>query len=358
MVVDDSAVVRGLMGRIIDAEPDMHVVCSAANGRDALDLLRHREIDVLLLDIEMPEMDGVTALPRIVREHPGVRVVMASALTQNGAEVTLRCLGLGAADYVTKPSTASVLQSTAAMSQALVAKVRALGRGRAAAPATFSPTVPTAIPVTPPRPAPAARQPLRAALEPVRILVVASSTGGPNALVGLLGRLPTELSFPVLIAQHMPPIFTAALADRLTRETGRPCAEARDGEPALAGRVYVAPGDHHMTVRAGVGGTPHIHLDQGPPENFCRPAADPLLRSAAGLFGGATLAVVLTGMGEDGLRGCREVAARGGRIFVQDQASSVVWGMPGAVHNAGLAHATLPLEGIAGRIGAIAGVRT
>jgi two-component system, chemotaxis family, protein-glutamate methylesterase/glutaminase len=346
MVVDDSAVVRGLIGRIIDAEPDMHVVCSAANGRDALDLLRHREIDVLLLDIEMPEMDGVTALPRILREHPGVRVVMASALTQNGAEVTLRCLGLGAADYITKPSTASALQGTAAMSQALVAKVRALGRGRAAAPTPFAPAVPAAT-----------RQPLRAALEPVRILVVASSTGGPNALVGLLGRLPADLAFPVLIAQHMPPIFTAALAERLTRETGRACAEARNGEPALAGRVYVAPGDHHMTVCAGAGGTAHIHLDQGPPENFCRPAADPLLRSAAALFGGATLAVVLTGMGEDGLRGCREVAARGGRIFVQDQASSVVWGMPGAVHNAGLAHATLPLEGIAGRIGAIAGVR-
>jgi two-component system, chemotaxis family, protein-glutamate methylesterase/glutaminase len=292
-------------------------------------------------------VDGVTALPRILKEHPELRVVMASALTQSGAAVTMKCLGLGAADYITKPSTMSAVDGAAAMSRSLVAKVRALGRSRRAAPP----------PAAPPAAPPAPLAPRRTPASPVRALVVASSTGGPNALVGLLGRLPAALPFPILIAQHMPPIFTAALAERLTREAGRACAEGREGEPLLPGRVYLAPGDFHMTVQADAAGTPRIRLDQGPPVNFCRPAADPLLASAAALFGAGTAAVVLTGMGEDGLRGCRDVAARGGRILVQDQASSVVWGMPGAVFNAGLASAALPVEELAGRIEGLASVR-
>jgi two-component system, chemotaxis family, protein-glutamate methylesterase/glutaminase len=346
MVVDDSTVVRGLIGRIIDATPGMQVVASAPNGRLALDTMRHREVDVVLLDVEMPEMDGVTALPLILRQHPGVRVLMTSSLTRGGAEITMRCLALGAADYIAKPSAGSALNSMNEMAPELVRKVRALARS-AGCPAV-------APPPGEPQPAP---PPLLASAhgEEVRILAVAASTGGPNALVQLLRGIPADMSLPVLITQHMPPVFTAALADRLTRESGLPCREARHGEAVLPGQVYLAPGDHHMTV-VSQERQPYIRLDQTPPINFCRPAADPMFTSVAALYGRAALAVVLTGMGEDGMRGCRDVVARGGCVVAQDQATSVVWGMPGAVAGAGLASAVLPLERIAPHIAMLCGV--
>jgi two-component system chemotaxis response regulator CheB len=342
MVVDDSTVIRGLLGRIVDAQPDMRVVCSAPNGRSALDLLRHREVDVVLLDVEMPEMDGLEALPRILELRPGVRVVMASSLTRQGAQVTLRALALGAADYVAKPSATQAVRGMEAISAGLVARVRALGRAAQRAR--------TAAPADRPRPAVPFAAPPAQPGEPPRILAVASSTGGPNALAAVLGGLPADFPLPVLIVQHMPPVFTAALADRLRRETGRPCAEARHGERLLPGHVYVAPGDFHTTVAAAGGGEAVLRLDDGPPENHCRPSADPMLRSVAAVYGPAALALVLTGMGEDGLRGCRDVAARGGRVVAQDEATSVVWGMPGAVAGAGIASAVLPLGRIAGHL--------
>lgn len=353
MVVDDSTVVRGLLGRIVDSQPDMRVVCSAPNGRSALDLLRHREVDVVLLDVEMPEMDGLEALPRILEMRPGARVVMASSLTRQGAVTTLRALSLGAADYVTKPSALQASRGMEAISAELVGKVRALGRAARASRPGAPPS--PAAPAVPLRGGLARTAPPDAA-EPFRVLAVASSTGGPNALAAVLGGLPPDFPLPIVVVQHMPPLFTAALAERLQRDAGRPCAEVRHGEPLVPGRTYVAPGDRHAVVASAGGGEAVLRLDDGPPENFCRPAADPMLRSVAAFFGPAALALVLTGMGEDGLRGCREVVARGGRVVAQDEATSVVWGMPGAVAGAGLASAVLPLDGIARHLRHLCGV--
>jgi two-component system chemotaxis response regulator CheB len=324
----------------------MKVVSSAPNGRSALDLLRHRPTDVVLLDVEMPEMDGLAALPRILAEHPGIRVLMASSLTQKGAQVTLNALSLGAADFIAKPSSRGALGLDAVAAE-LVGKVRALAR-RPARPAGLAAVPrPHAEPVVPIGPLAPASGSHRG--ESPRILAIASSTGGPNALSTLLKGIPADFPLPILITQHMPPAFTAALADRLAREAGRPCREARAGEPVLGGHTYVAPGDHHMTVMTRER-EPVIRLDQGPPENHCRPAADPMLRSVANVYGASALVVVLTGMGEDGCRGSAEVRGRGGRVVAQDEATSVVWGMPGAVVHAGLADAVLPLERIAQHI--------
>lgn len=336
MVVDDSTVIRALMARIVEAEPDMRVVSSVANGRAAVEMLRHKPADVVLLDVEMPEMDGLTALPLILRAHPGAAVIMASNLTQQGAEVTLRALELGASDCVAKPTAQSALGGIASISGELVAKIRAVGtvlRARA------EPAAP------PPPPLPDGGTEVGA----VRLLAIASSTGGPNALAQLLRRLPADFPQPIVVVQHMPPIFTGALAERLQRETGRPASEARHGERLQPGRTYVAPGDFHLTLTS-VGGEPAVRLDQSPPVNYCRPAADPMLHSVAALYGADALAVVLTGMGEDGLRGSREIVQRGGRVLVQDRASSVVWGMPGAVFRDGIATDMLPLDALADRI--------
>jgi two-component system, chemotaxis family, protein-glutamate methylesterase/glutaminase len=342
MLVDDSAVIRGLIGRIVDAESDMRVAASAPNGNAALDILKHKEVDIVMLDVEMPEMDGLTALPLILQLKPGIRVIMASSLTTRGADVTMRALGLGAADYVAKPSALSAVKGIEVISRELVTKIRALGRG-----ADHHATAPT------PTPAPARRpHPIHEHSVAPRLLVVAASTGGPNALATILAKLPRDLPLPVLISQHMPALFTASLADRLQRESGRVCAEAKHGEIVENGRVYIAPGDFHMRVTEREGRIV-IALDQQPPVNFCRPAADPLFKSAAAAFGPAVCAVVLTGMGEDGLRGAEAVVQNGGRVLVQDRASSVVWGMPGAIVAAGLATAVLPLEEIPNQISAL-----
>jgi two-component system chemotaxis response regulator CheB len=335
MLVDDSAVIRGLLGRIIDAESDMHVVGSAPNGSAALALMRHTRPDIVVLDIEMPEMDGLTALPLILAEFPATQVIMASALTTRGARVTMRALSLGAADYIGKPTTLSAVRGIESIARDLVAKVRALG--------------------TPARPASAPERLRSPSVElgedrsTPRVLVIASSTGGPNALATVLSQLPEDFPLPILIAQHMPPLFTASLAERLERETRRPCTEGRRGESIDPGHTYIAPGDFHMRVGRSRD-KPILLLDQQPAVNFCRPAADVLLRSAADVFGAGVVALVLTGMGEDGLRGCDAVIRGGGRVLAQDQRSSVVWGMPGAVVAAGFASAVLPLDRIAAQL--------
>ncbi len=338
LIVDDSAVIRGALGRIVDSEPDMLVATTAPNGKVALDALRHTAVDVVLLDIEMPEMDGLTALPRILALYPQTRVIMASSLTQRGAEVTMRAIALGASDYIAKPAAKSGAAALAAISVEIASKVRAIGRaarGQAQVPRTGA--------VVPVRTELLAT---RGTETSPRILAIASSTGGPNALADVLSALPPGFTLPILITQHMPAVFTALLAQRLERDAGRPCAEARDGEPIRSNHCYVAPGEFHMIVQTNEG-QPYIRLTKTEPENFCRPAADPMLRSLAAIYGPSTLVVVLTGMGEDGLRGCRDVHQRGGRILVQDEATSVVWGMPGAVANAGLASAVIPLPKIA-----------
>lgn len=344
LTVDDSTVIRGFLGRIIDAEPDMKVVASAMNGRLALEVLDRREVDVILLDIEMPEMDGLTALPLILEKAPRVKVIMASSLTEKGAEVTIRALSIGAADYVTKPSARSS-QGLGPVAEELVRKIRALA-GRttpAAAPAATRPPapVPGHTPGTP-RFRPSGLAP--------RVLGIASSTGGPNALVKVLGDLPADYPLPILITQHMPPLFTAMLADRLAKTTGHPAREAKDGERILPGHIYVAPGDYHMTVESTAEGEV-VRLNQDAPENFCRPAADPLFRSMAKVYGGAQVVLVLTGMGHDGYLGAEKIAQAGGLVVAQDKATSVVWGMPKAVTEGGVAHKVLPLDQIGPSLG-------
>jgi len=357
LIVDDSAVIRGALGRIIDAEPDMVVATTAPNGRVALDALRHTAVDVVLLDVEMPEMDGITALPRILAEHPQTRVIMASSLTRSGADVTMQALALGAVDYITKPAARSGSGTLATMQVEIVAKVRAIGgaarkgtsrsasagQGRAGSQAPdHASTPPTALLAA------------RGAPGSPRVVAIASSTGGPNALADVLGGLPVDFPLPILITQHMPAVFTGLLAQRLERDTHRPCSEAVDGEPILPGHTYVAPGGYHMVVRTEEA-KPYIQLTLTEPENYCRPSADPMFRSIAAVYGASTLCVVLTGMGEDGMRGARDITERGGRVLVQDEATSVVWGMPGAVANAGLASAILPLSKIAEAIQASCG---
>lgn len=337
MVVDDSAVVRGLISRNLASDPDLEVCCTASNGELALRELERHEVDVVVLDIEMPVMDGLTALAEMLRRRPQLKVIMASTLTRRNAEISLRALGLGAADYIAKPETG--LGGAEAFQQELAAKVKALGAGRGRALAGRR-TMFAEKPLAPP--------PRRGTRHTVpEVLTIGASTGGPPALLQLFDALKGSVRQPILLTQHMPATFTALLAEQLTRASGRPCAEARDGEPVQPGHCYVAPGGWHMTV-AREGATPVIRLNQDPPENFCRPAVDPMLRSAAQVYGAGVLALILTGMGSDGARGCEAVARAGGRFVVQDEATSVVWGMPAAAAATGLADAILPFPEIAG----------
>lgn len=335
LVVDDSAVVRGLISRQLNAEAGMGVVATAANGELALAELARREVDVVVLDIEMPVMDGLTALTEIVARYPAVRVVMASTLTRRNAEISMKALHLGASDYVAKPETG--LGAAEEFRQELAAKIRALATRRprpgARAPASTAPV----IKAQPPQPRSPRTRP--------SVILIGASTGGPPALLKLFAALRGAVEQPILLTQHMPPTFTALLAEQLTRAGERPCAEARDGDRIKPGHCYIAPGGWHMTV-AREGAMPTLRLNQDPPENFCRPAVDPLFRTAAGVFGSGALAVILTGMGSDGAKGCEALARAGGHFIVQDEASSVVWGMPGAAAATGLAGGILPLDQI------------
>ncbi|MBL8960335.1 MAG: chemotaxis response regulator protein-glutamate methylesterase [Gemmatimonadetes bacterium] len=340
MLVDDSAVVRGAVGRMVDAAADMRIVTTATTGRQALAALAHTPVDVILLDVEMPDMDGLTALPLLLQQQPGVQVIMQSSLTLAGASVTMQALALGATDFITKP-TARGMSGLQEIEREIVAKIRAVGR-RSSTVGTVRPPSPPVV--ARPRAILGARD--SAALQ---VIAIASSTGGPNALAEVLKGLPADVTLPILITQHMPPVFTGLLAQRLTRDCGRDCVEAVEEMPVRAGRVYIAPGDRHMVV-ATHEGVPFLRLTADPPENHCRPAADVMLRSVAAVYGNTALVVVLTGMGEDGRRGCEVIHARGGRVIAQDEASSVVWGMPGAVVAAGLADHVLPLGQIAGKV--------
>ena len=340
MVVDDSAVIRGFIVRTLEADPEVEVVASCANGAIALQQLARAAPEVVILDIEMPVMDGLTALPKLLAADPGLKVMMASTLTQRNAEISLKALTLGASDYLPKPSAASPSNARDFHHQ-LQEKVRVLGwLRRKQHPQAKAPVV-----VPPPAPSLRKQQPHL----PPKLIVIGSSTGGPQALTEVLRALPPSFTPPILIAQHMPPTFTAVLAQHLGRAIGRPCSEAKADEPVVERMVRVAPGGCHMEVAAGERGL-KLRLSDAPPENFCRPSVNPLFRTAAKVAGAGTVAVMLTGMGADGLEGAREVAAAGGTLIAQDEASSVVWGMPGAVATAGLCNDILPLKSIAPHI--------
>ncbi|GAB7191761.1 chemotaxis response regulator protein-glutamate methylesterase [Kineococcus sp. NUM-3379] len=347
LVVDDSVVVRRLITDVLAGDPDLEVVGTAGNGQIALEKLAQLKPDVITLDIEMPVMDGLQTVREIRRVDRRVPVIMFSTLTERGASATLEALSTGANDYVTKPANVgSVAESMESVRSQLVPKIKALVPRFAEARPAFRPLPAPAAPAGAPA-APRAR-PAGGTGRP-RALIIGSSTGGPEALTAVIPRLPANLPVPVLITQHMPPVFTKLYAQRLDKVSALTVVEAVDGQPVVPGTVYIAPGDFHMeVVRSGAGAV--VRLQQGPPENFCRPAVDVMFRSALALYGGDLLAVVLTGMGSDGRIGCKGVTAAGGQVVVQDEATSVVWGMPGAVAREGVADEILPLPAIADAI--------
>jgi two-component system, chemotaxis family, protein-glutamate methylesterase/glutaminase len=358
MVVDDSVVVRGLVSRWIEEEPGLALAGSLRNGRDAVDQVERINPDVVILDIEMPELDGISALPLLLAKKRDLVVIMASTLTRHNAEVSLKALSLGASDYIPKPETNRGVTTSASFRHDLIEKVRELGgrRRRWRVPAT--PSVqqpPAAMPAAHPAlarthdPGPPIKLRPFAPIAP-RVLVIGSSTGGPQALTAVISNLRGLLTrVPVLITQHMPPTFTTILAEHIARAASSKAHEGVDGEPVEPGTIYVAPGGKHMQAVKRDHGVV-IALDDGPLVNFCKPAVDPLFRSAAAVWGPAVLAVVLTGMGSDGAKGGVEIVAHGGSVIAQDEATSVVWGMPGAAAHAGICSAVLPLDQIAPKV--------
>lgn len=406
LLVDDSPLIRKLLSKILGLDPMIEVAATATNGREALDVIDDVDPDLVVLDVEMPVMDGLTTLPLLKRRRPDIPVVMFSTLTASGASATLDALTGGADDYVTKPSNTGSFARTAEevrdelapRIKALVARRRRMGApvvrratpdgssrpvedvapspspsgptaGRVPTGPSTSPTSPSsasadrparaipsrtafsAVPATPARVQ--APVPMAVTLEPTGLrpeaIVIAVSTGGPDALHRLLPAIPSSLSVPILIVQHMPALFTRMLAERLDKVCALSVREGVHGATPRGGEVWLAPGGSHM-VLARVSGTVQIILADGPPVQSCKPAADPLFESAARVHGSRVLGVVLTGMGSDGLGGARVVRAAGGTVICQDESSSVVWGMPGAVTEAGLAHHVIPLDQLAGAL--------
>jgi two-component system chemotaxis response regulator CheB len=339
MVVDDSVVIRRLLSDILSQDPEIEVAGTAPNGRIALSKLPQLNPDLVTLDIEMPELDGLATLPELRKDYPKLPVIMFSTLTERGAVSTLDALSRGATDYVAKPANVgSVSAGMQSVREQLIPKIKSLCP--LAHPAVASAPRPVARATTTPPP--------RGNTAPRRrdVVVIGSSTGGPQALTALLAKLPAGFPVPIVIVQHMPPVFTKHLAARLNQDCPLEVREAAGGETLQTGQVWIAPGDWHLElVRDGA--AVKTRLQQGPPENSCRPAVDVLFRSAAGLYTSSCLGVVLTGMGQDGLRGGQCIVDAGGTLLAQDEASSVVWGMPRAVVEAGLASQALPLSSIA-----------
>ncbi len=350
LVVDDSAVFRRILSEALSSDPEIEVVGTAANGKLALDKMGRLRPDVVILDVEMPVMDGLSTLREMRRRFPQIGAIMFSSLTEKGAKVTIEALALGAFDFVPKPAkSGSFKESVVRIEQELIPKIKAYAQKKKR-PVAIRPRPvaraarPTPAPV---RPAPSSpRAPLSlAAMRRREVVAIGVSTGGPNALAEVIPQLPVNFPAPVLIVQHMPPFFTAQLALRLDQASKLKVVEAQAGMPVVAGRVYIAPGDFHMEVRES-GGVKTIYLHKGPPENSCRPAVDVLFRSVANVYDGRSVAVIMTGMGRDGFVGCQRIKEAGGYVIAQDEATSVVWGMPKFVAEAGLADQVLPLQDI------------
>lgn len=335
LVVDDSVVIRKLVSDLLAADRDIEVVGTAVNGRAAVQKVAQLKPDIVTMDIEMPEMNGIESVRAIRATGNKVPIIMFSTLTERGAVATLDALSAGASDYVPKPANVgSVGRSMEQVREALIPRIKSLvprvGVSPHPAGLTVAPTAPVQLhaPSNPP-------------LGGYRLLVIGSSTGGPEALSALLHTLP-PLPVPVAVVQHMPPLFTKQFAGRLDRQLPFEVVEAENGVPLRPGTVAIAPGDFHLEVVPHADGL-RTRLTQAPAENYCRPAVDVLFRSAVAAVGPAVLGVVLTGMGSDGCKGARVIVEKGGSVLAQDQATSVVWGMPGAVATAGLAERVLPL---------------
>lgn len=345
LICDDSATIRGILSATLATDPDLTVVGTAVNGAVCLETIAATRPDLVLLDVEMPVMDGLTALREIRRRFGKLPVVMFSSLTERGAKATVDALLAGANDYVAKPAGLNADDVAAKIRTDVIGRIKSLvprgtastpGRGAAAGPAVGG--------------APVSRPSWRARHSRIEGVVIAVSTGGPSALAEVLPAFVPEARVPIVVVQHMPAFFTKALAERLQKVSGLPVREAVEGESLTPGVVLVAPGGRHVEL-VGDSAQAHVRLTDDPPENSCRPAADVLFRSAVRLWGAGTLGVVLTGMGRDGLAGSRAIVAAGGGVIAQDEFSSVVWGMPGEVVRAGLADAVLPLSQVGVEIG-------
>jgi two-component system, chemotaxis family, protein-glutamate methylesterase/glutaminase len=347
LVVDDAVVVRKIVTDTLGGDPDIEVAATAANGRIALQKIPQVNPDILTLDIEMPEMDGLQTLAEARKIYPKLPIIMFSTLTERGGAKTLEALALGATDYVTKPANVgSVSVAMQRIRDELIPKIKMFcskSAGLEAPPKSIPKPVPRATPVI-------KRPPTRTSLiQRADILTIGVSTGGPNALAELFPTLPGDLPVPIVLVQHMPPFFTKLLADRLTSKSPLDIQEGKAGEKLVPGKAWIAPGDYHMVLEKKADGV-YLKTNQDPQENSCRPAVDPLFRSVVEIYGAKTLAVILTGMGQDGLIGCEHVKDAGGQVIVQDEESSVVWGMPGFVARAGLADEILPLNQIGQKI--------
>lgn len=341
MLVDDSAVIRGALTSLLEGDPLMEIVASIANGELAINAAGRDKPDVIILDIEMPVMDGLTALPRIHEKSPRSKIIMFSSLTEKGAQITMKAMALGAVECLVKPG-AGEAKSGSPFHKSLLALIKSLcpQKSKGANTNTATPQIKKAT---------AHNFTLRPnaglyAGKPA-ILAIGSSTGGPQALFEVLKHC-KGFDIPIVITQHMPATFTKILAEHIARQTGLNAAEGENGMVLEGGKVYVAPGGAHMTLEQGADGKSRIHLDDGMPVNYCKPSVEPMLASLLALYGNKILCVILTGMGHDGLDGCKALSASGGRVVAQDEVSSVVWGMPGAVAMAGICNAVLPLPDI------------
>ncbi len=351
LIVDDSAVIRGLISKSLESESEIVVAGTAMNGERALRWMDSHPVDVVILDVEMPVMDGLTALQKIQEEFPKVPVIMASGLTSKGAETTVKALSLGAVGCIAKPQTGSAAESIRVLASELVTMIKAVSSKKTTNNSISANKIQThsTPPIPQPHPSTSGKSLFSKNFKFYKqpeVLVIGTSTGGPRALAELLPQIPVDFPIPILIVQHMPSGFTEILASHIQKDSGRTTVVATHNQPLESHMTYVAPGGSHLLIGENNGQKVTL-ISEAPPEHFCRPSVNPLFRSAAAHYGNSTLAVMLTGMGEDGIEGSHEIARAGGTIIAQDEATSVVWGMPAAVVHAGLADKVLPLSQIA-----------